>query len=62
LKKRVSGLHVSHRVSYSITNLVTSGVSQTGEQGGELAANGGIGVLLEDDLVELCGGGDLTQS
>lgn len=39
--------------------LVSSGVSQTGEQGSELAANGSIGVLPEDDLVELGRGGDL---
>jgi hypothetical protein len=52
---------LSHRISHPITNLVTSGVSQTGEEGGELAADGGIGVLLEDDLIELGGGADLTQ-
>lgn len=52
---------LSHQGGYIVTNLVTSGVSETGEQGGELAANGGIGVLLEDDLVELGHGGDLMR-
>lgn len=41
------------------THLVASGVSETGEERGELAADGSIGVLLEDDLVEGFGRGDL---
>lgn len=45
-----------------MTNLVASGVAQTGEQRGELAADGGSGVLLEDDLVESRGRSDLEES
>lgn len=45
-----------------MTNLVASGVAQTGEQRGELAADGGTRVLLEDDLVESSGRGDLVES
>lgn len=41
------------------TNLVTSGISQTGEKRGELATGGGSGVILEDDLVESTSGSDL---
>jgi hypothetical protein len=44
-----------------MTNLVASGVTQTGEERGELAADGGIGVLLEDDLVESSGRSDLAE-
>lgn len=40
---------------HSTTNLVTSGVAETGEQGGKLAADGSISVLLKDNLVELRG-------
>lgn len=41
------------------SDLVTRGVTETGEEGEELGANGGRGLLLEDDLVELGGTGDL---
>lgn len=59
----VSALRSQSRGSYSslarVTNLVTSSVAQTGEERGELATSGGLGVLLEDNLVELAGVGDL---
>lgn len=42
-----------------LTNLVTSGISETGEERGELAADGGSGVLPEDNLLEFGGGCDL---
>lgn len=45
-----------------MTNLVASGVAQTGEQRGELAADSGSGVLLEDDLVEGSSRSDLGKS
>lgn len=45
-----------------VTNLVTRGVTQTGEERGELATGGGIGVLLEDDFFKFGGGGDLKGS
>lgn len=45
----------------TLENLVTGGVTQTGEEGGELAAEGGVGVFLEDDLVQTSSGGDLIQ-
>jgi hypothetical protein len=50
IQNRVSciSLHVGSRV----TNLVTRGVTKTGEQRGELASDRSIGVLLEDDLLE----------
>lgn len=41
------------------TNLVASGVTQTGEQRGEFATDGRSSVLLEDDLVESTCGGNL---
>lgn len=49
-------------LTQGMTNLVASGVSQTGEERGELAADGGGGVLLEDDLLEFGCGGDLEES
>lgn len=42
-----------------ITNLVTRSVAQTGEERGELATGGGIGILLEDDLLKFGDGGNL---
>lgn len=43
----------------SLEDLVTGGVTQTGEQREELASNSGAGLVLEDDLVQLAGVGDL---
>lgn len=43
------------------TNLVAGSVTQTGEEGGELATNGGIGVLLENDLLEVRSASDLFK-
>lgn len=45
-----------------LTNLVTGSVAETGEEGGELAADGGISVLFEDNLLEVGGRGDLEKS
>ena len=45
----------------TLENLVPGGVTQTGEERGELAAERGVGVLLEDNLVQTGGGGNLTQ-
>lgn len=44
-----------------MTNLVASGVTQTGEQRGEFAAEGRRSILLEDDLVESTCGGNLKR-
>lgn len=52
--RKSPGIHFTH--------LVTSGISETREERGELAANGSSGVLLEDDLVEDFGRGDLQLS
>jgi hypothetical protein len=49
-------LHVGSR---GVTNLVTGGVTKTGEQRGELAGDRSVGVLLEDDLLESGSIGDL---
>lgn len=46
----------------SCTNLVTSGIAQTGEERGELAAHRGGGIFLEDDLVEATGGRNLGDN
>ena len=46
---------------YPLQDLVTGGVAQAGEQREELAADGRAGLVLEDDLVELAGAGDLQQ-
>lgn len=43
----------------ALEDLVAGGVAETGEEGDELLAEGGVGGLLEDDLVELSGVGDL---
>ena len=45
----------------TLKNLVTSGVTKTGEKRGELGAEGSGGVLLEDNLVQASSGGDLRQ-
>lgn len=54
----------SHRLTTvfvdSLKNLVSGGVTQTGEQRDELATDGDIGLILEDDLVELAGTGNLS--
>lgn len=44
---------------YSLEDLVARGIAQAGEQRDELPANGGTGPVLEDDLVELAGIGNL---
>lgn len=44
-----------------MTNLVTSSVSQTGEERCKLATDRGIGVLLEDDLLESSSAGNLSH-
>lgn len=43
----------------ALKDLVASGVSQTGEQGDKLPADGCAGLVLEDDLVQLASIGDL---
>lgn len=43
------------------TNLVAGGVAQTGEHGGELAGKRGIGILLEDNLLEVGRSNDLEE-
>lgn len=45
-------LYILHVGSRGVTNLVTRGVTKTGEQRGELAGDRSVGVLLEDDLLE----------
>lgn len=45
----------------TLENLVPGGVTQTGEERGELAAERGVGVFLENNLVQTSGGGDLSQ-
>ena len=44
---------------YSLEDLVARGIAKAGEQRDELAANGGTSLVLEDDLVELAGTGNL---
>lgn len=45
----------------TLENLVTGGITQTGEEGGELSAKRGVGVFLEDNLVQTGGGGNLSK-
>ena len=45
----------------SLEDLVTGCIAQTGEEREELAADGRIGSVLEDDLVQLAGIGDLRK-
>ena len=63
----VLGEHVARHglaaiLVYPLQDLVAGGVAQAGEEGEELAAKGGGGLVLEDDLVELAGVGDLWGS
>lgn len=44
----------------SLEDLVACGVAESGEEGEELLAYGGSRFVFEDDLVELCDGGDLA--
>lgn len=45
----------------SLQNLVAGGVSQTGEQGSESLADGGVGVVSKNDLVQVRRRSDLTM-
>lgn len=45
----------------ALEDLVAGGVAETGEEGDEFATEGGVGLVLEDDLVELGGVGDLCK-
>lgn len=44
---------------HTLEDLVTGSVAETGEEGDELAADGGGGGVLEDDLVQFAGTGNL---
>jgi hypothetical protein len=44
------------------TDLVTCGITETGEERGELASQRRVGIFLEDDFVEFTGRRDLAQS
>lgn len=59
LGEEVSGHGLSTILVNSLEDLVTGGVSQTGEQREELATDAGTGLVLEDNLVQLAGAGDL---
>lgn len=45
----------------ALENLVAGGVAETGEERDEFATEGGLGLVLEDDLVKLGGVGDLGR-
>lgn len=49
----VAGNGLTAILVYSLRDLVAGGVTQTGEEGEELLADGGGGLVLEDDGVEL---------
>jgi hypothetical protein len=49
-------------ISIGVTNLVTGSVTETGEQRSELAADCGIGVLSEDNLLETGSAGNLSRA
>lgn len=59
LAKEVSSNGLTTILVYALKNLVSGGVSQAGEERDKLLANGGIGLILEDDSVELLDGVDL---
>lgn len=59
LGKEISGNRLSTILVNSLKNLVTGSVTQTREQGEELAPSRSAGLVLEDDLVQLASIGDL---
>lgn len=44
---------------YSLQDFVSGGIAQTWEQRHKLSSKGRRGLVLEDDLVQLAGGGNL---
>lgn len=59
LREVITGHRLTTVLVYSLENLVTSGVSQTREERDKLSSDGSSGLVLEDDLVQLSGAGDL---
>lgn len=57
----VAGDGLTTVLVYTLKDLVAGGVAQTGEEGDELAADGGGGLVLEDDLVQFASVGDLEE-
>lgn len=53
LAEEVPGNGLATVLVYPLQNLVSGGVSQTGEEGDELLAGAGVGLVAEDDGVEL---------
>ena len=61
LGQEITGHGLTAILVHSLEDLVPRGVAQTWEQGDELAAGGSGGLVLEDDLVQLAGTGDLRK-
>lgn len=61
LAQEVAGNGLSTILVDSLEHLVAGGVAQTGEQGDELLSGRGGGRILEDDLVQLAGIGNLES-
>lgn len=59
LGQEITGHGLTAILVYALEDLVPRRVAQTGEQGDELAADGSGGLVLENDLVQLAGAGDL---
>jgi hypothetical protein len=59
LREVITGNRLTTVLVYSLENLVTGGVSQTREQRDKLSSDGSSGLVLEDNLVQLGGAGDL---
>jgi hypothetical protein len=53
LTEEVPGNGLTTVLVYPLQNLVSGGVSQTGEEGDELLGGAGVGLVAEDDGVEL---------
>lgn len=59
LGDEIAGEWLSTILVDTLRDLVTGGITQSWEEGEELLAGGDLGLVLEDDLVELGNGGDL---
>jgi len=60
--EKVAGDGLAAVLVYPLQDLVAGGVAQAREERDKLAAEAGVGLILEDDGVELTEGSDLEKS
>ena len=60
--QNLASVNITPRLRTQVSNLVSCGVSKTREEGEELATSWRSSFVLEDDCVQLGGGGNLAES